>query len=163
MFNLEEFQHLLPAAIAWAEDRQAEVLMHGMKLNEFQLELAREVGVAHPENIRIQELVEIPIPEDKALRAAGKKLGLFNWSPAGRAMGYGVEIRSMATDGILPGQTVSPELYRHEFRHVYQCEQCGSTAKFIVEYLHSVLESGYFDSPFEIDARLYETKSVVHN
>lgn len=158
MISLEEFAHLMPAAIAWAEDRQAEILTHGMRLTELQLELARDVGVAYPEKIRIMEVAEIPVPADAALRAAGEKLGLFNWPPDGRAMGYGVEIRCQPSAGSLSG--LSTRLYRHEFRHVFQCEQFGSTASYLPEYLRSVLEYGYVDCPFEIDARLYETESV---
>lgn len=162
MLDPEQFKLLMPAAITWAEERQAEILTQGMPLTDFQLELARAVGVARPDKIRMIEVAEIPVPADEALRVAGKGLGLFDWSPAGRAIGYGVEIRLPLAEGPSP-RKLSPTLYRHEFRHVFQFEQYGSIALYLPEYLRAVLECGYFDSPFEVDARRYEAETVPGN
>lgn len=152
----ELFNSLLPSAIEWAEKREAEIIQNGQPLSDSQLELARLVGVAEPQSIRILEVQRIPEPDNIELRRAGEELGFFGWSPIGRAIGYGVEIlHNQNLDNHPPDS-----LYRHEFRHVHQFEKAGSVEQFITEYLLAAFEYGYENSPFEKDARAYETGSV---
>ena len=47
-------------------------------------------------------------------------------------------------------------LLSHECRHVFQYEQAGSIASFLPRYLESVIQVGYWDCPFERDARAHE-------
>jgi hypothetical protein len=42
---------------------------------------------------------------------------------------------------------------RHEFRHVYQVERAGSMEAFLKTYLEQIVEFGYDDAPWEVEAR----------
>ncbi|MCZ6480971.1 MAG: hypothetical protein O6929_11290 [candidate division NC10 bacterium] len=138
---------LLPKAIAWAEGRAAEVVRSGRALNEHELELARGVGVAHPERIRIMLVNGLPMPEDPLLQAAALQTGLLGPGMVGLTLGYSVFI-CRGNETVL--------LLSHEFRHVYQYEQAGSIAAFLPGYLQQIAAFGYADAPLEHDARAHE-------
>lgn len=50
---------------------------------------------------------------------------------------------------------VTPEWCRHEDRHKAQYREEG-TFKFIVKYLWYLVRYGYYNNPYEIDARRHE-------
>ncbi|MFQ5962449.1 MAG: hypothetical protein ACE5MG_13750 [Candidatus Methylomirabilales bacterium] len=138
---------LLPKAIAWAEGQAAEVARSGRAVDERELELARGVGVAQPEWIRIALVDGLPMPEDPALQAAALQTGLLGPGMVGLTLGYSVFIcRGYDTVRLLS----------HEFRHVYQYEQAGSIAAFLPGYLQQIVAFGYTDAPLELDARAHE-------
>lgn len=62
--------YILPKAIAWAEQRQAEILRTGVALNDAGLSIARQVGVVQPELIRVVLVEQIPLPSDPQLQQA---------------------------------------------------------------------------------------------
>ncbi|UYZ83272.1 hypothetical protein MTZ49_11790 [Entomomonas sp. E2T0] len=142
-----ELPNLLPKAIKWAEDIEAQIIKHGIALNNAQQADAKAVGVIQPEKIHLLELESFPLPEDPVLQDAATTLGLLGKNTAGLTLGYGILIKK----GLL-----SRRLLSHECRHVYQYEQEGSVAAFLKGYLVSIVEHGYFESPYEIDARKYE-------
>ncbi|MFD1260140.1 hypothetical protein [Entomomonas asaccharolytica] len=142
-----ELPNLLPKAIQWAEDTEEYIIKQGIALNKTQQADAKTVGVIHPEKIYVLELDIFPLPEDPTLQKAATTLGLLGKNTVGLTLGYGILIKK----GLL-----SRSLLSHECRHVYQYEQEGSVAAFIKAYLASIIEYGYFDSPYEIDARKYE-------
>jgi len=73
--------------------------------------------------------------------------GLLGPGMVGLTLGYGVYIcRGHGTVRLLS----------HEFRHVYQYERAGSIAAFLPVYLHQIATVGYYNAPFEIDARAHE-------
>lgn len=131
----------------WAENESAQIIRLGQPLNEAQIAIARKVGVAQPNKIRIMEVDSLPFPEDSELRHLAQTNGLLSPNMAGLTLGYGIYIRQ--------GQS-SNRLLSHEFRHVYQYEQTGSLSAFIPIYLHQLYSVGYADAPFEIDARNFE-------
>jgi hypothetical protein len=137
---------LLPKAIAWAEARSAEILKHGVTLNEQGLATARRVGVAHPEWVRVWVVPSIPEPEDPQLRCAASQTGLLGPNTAGLTLGHGVYIVRQCT----------PRLLAHECRHVHQYEQAGSIATFLPVYLQQIAQVGYERAPYEVDARAWE-------
>jgi hypothetical protein len=51
-------------------------------------------------------------------------------------------------------------LVSHECRHGDQYETQGSIAAFLPVYLLQIATVGYFDAPFEQDARAHELESV---
>jgi hypothetical protein len=61
----------------------------------------------------------------------------------GLTLGYGVFLKQ---------GKVTPGLWRHEFRHVYQVEQAGSLEVFQKTYLEQVVEVGYLAAPYEVEA-----------
>ena len=138
---------LLPKAIAWAEEQASRVAGSGRLLDERQLELARGVGVARPERIRVAVVDALPMPDDPTLRAAALQTGLLGPGMVGLTLGHSVFI-------CRGNETV--RLLSHEFRHVYQYEQAGSIAAFLPGYLQQIVRFGYANAALEHDARAHE-------
>lgn len=138
---------LLPRAITWVEAQSALILETGEPLTVYQQRLAVAVGVAHPEQVRIKVVDELPLPEDAELRDVALQAGLMGPGSIGVTYGYGIYVR----DG-----HVSNRLVSHECRHVYQYEQAGSIKAFLPVYLEQIVTVGYHDAPLEVDARRHE-------
>ncbi len=138
---------LLPKAFAWAEMQSDQLLRAGLPLNDTQIEIAKRVGVAHPELIRVLEVEAFPIPDDADLRQAAQTFGLLSPDMAGLTMGHGIYIRR--------GQATI-RLLSQEFRHVYQYEQAASIAACLLVYLQQIMTVGYQLAPLENDARAHE-------
>lgn len=138
---------LLPAAIAWAEARSAQILQEGRALDATGVRLARAVGVARPELVRVQVVDRIPVPQEPALRRAAMYLGLLGPNVAGLTLGYGIYV--------VVGEECA-RLLSHEYRHVHQYEAAGSIAAFLREYLHQIAKFGYERAPYELDAWEWE-------
>jgi hypothetical protein len=138
---------LLPAAVAWAEARSTEILRDGRLLAPAEVALAREVGVARPERVRVQMVDMIPMPQEPTLRRAAMYTGLLGPHVAGLTLGYGIYM--------VAGEECA-RLLSHECRHVHQYEAAGSIAAFLAQYLQQIAEVGYDRAPFEIDAWEWE-------
>ena len=108
---------------------------------------ARQVGVAHPERIRVLLIPDMPLPDDQELRLVALQTGLLGPNIVGLTLGYGIYIRI--------GHE-SRQLLSHECRHVYQYECAGSIAAFLPKYLAEIAEVGYGPGAFELDARNHE-------
>lgn len=151
MINLKvELPRLLPRAIAWAEAQQAGILTTGFPLSSEQMVIAREVGVARPEKIRIKLVDQLPLPQDHELATAALQTGLLGPNMNGLTLFYGIFICKRASG--------NRTLIAHECRHVYQYEQRGSIATFLQEYLLQIITYGYNDAPLEHDAGLAAAK-----
>ena len=138
---------LLPSAIAWAEAKSAEVYSGGVALTPVGLTLAGAVGVAHPEQIRVSFVDQLPLPEDPELRAAALQSGLLGPEMVGITFGYGI---------YMCNGHVTNRLLSHECRHVYQYEVAGSIASFLPLYLKQIVTLGYAQAPLEVDAMNHE-------
>jgi hypothetical protein len=146
ILSLEQFEVLLPFAAEWAEQQEARILASGVGLSPSQLSDARQVGVVHPERVRLLVATSIPMPEHPALRAAGEATGLISPFTAGLALRYGIYVRS---------DFVSDRyLVAHELVHTAQYERCGSFDTFLRQYLHQCLSIGYPEAPMEQEAIL---------
>ena len=139
-----ELPRLLPRAIAWAEEQQADILASGFPLSSEQLAMAQGVGVACPESIRIKLVDALPLPQDHELAAAALQAGLLGPKMTGLTLFYGIFICHRAYG--------SRKLIAHECRHVYQHEQRGSLSAFLQEYLVQIVTVGYKNAPLEEDA-----------
>lgn len=65
---LRELPKLLPGAIAWAEARSKKAAEVGAPLTPSEQDIARTVGVAKPELVRVELVGErLPLPEDLSL------------------------------------------------------------------------------------------------
>ena len=138
---------LMPRAIAWAEAVAADVAARGTALDASSLSDARTTGVQQSESIRVLMVDHLPLPSDAELRAAAQQTGLLGPEMTGLTLGYSILI--------CHGQ-MSRRLLSHECRHVFQYEQAGSIALFLPLYLDSIVRVGYWDCPFEQDARVHE-------
>jgi hypothetical protein len=136
---------LLPGAIAWAE--HAALGARGRPLTADETSLARAVGVAAPERVRVAEVDALPAPADPVLHAAGVEAGLLAPGMVGLTLGHAIfAVRGHCTRRLLS----------HELRHVHQYEQAGSIAAFLPVYLAQVVECGYREAAYEQDARRHE-------
>lgn len=147
MIDRQQLKAILPTVIAWAEDASASALQTGLPLESPMIELARSVGVAHPDRIRTLVTTQVPYPDDPLLMEAGLALGLTGPSASGMTLGYAVFLQRGAS---------SVRLLSHEFRHVHQYEQAGSLKAFLTGYLGQIVSSGYQNAPMEADARAHE-------
>jgi hypothetical protein len=138
---------LLPRAIQWAEDEERRVLATGASLTGSEVTVARSVGVSHPERVRVELVDAIPTPSDPLLQAAIRETAMFGPNTRGLTLGYAIFIHHDAR---------SRRLLSHELRHVHQYECAGSIAAFLPVYLGQIVELGYENAPFEIDARAHE-------
>lgn len=138
---------LTPKAIAWAQQQESEILGAGTALSKSELALARQVGVQHPERIRIFLVPALPQPTDPLLLKAAQETGLLGPGMVGLTLGHGIYV--------CHGHN-SARLISHECRHVYQYEQAGSIAAYIPKYLEQIASFGYTNAPYEIDARAHE-------
>lgn len=109
--------------------------------------LARQVGVANPEKIRLAFVTHLPLPTDPMLRQAVLATGLLCPNMIGLTLGYGIYICN--------GHN-SARLLSHECRHVHQYERAESIATYLPKYLQQIVEFGYTDAPYEVDARAHE-------
>jgi hypothetical protein len=148
---LNQLAELLPEAIAWAEREAANGAKVGRPLTQAEAGLARRVGVAHPELVRVAVVPALPMPDTAALRAAADQVGMFGPEMAGLTLGHTVFIRR-------GDETV--RLLSHELRHVHQYEQGGSIADFLPGYLLQVVQYGYENAPYERDASAHERNAV---
>lgn len=144
---LHALPRLLPLATAWAEAEARAGWQRGQPLNGAGCTLARKVGVASPERIRVLHVAELPMPRDPLLRDAARAMGLLGPAFTGLTLGHTIFLRE-----------ASPpiSLLAHECRHVAQYESFGSIARFLATHLHDVARVGYWDSPLEQDARAFE-------
>lgn len=138
---------LLPRAIEWVNAQSEYILESGSPLNDSCLGLARAVGVARPENIRVSVVTKLPLPSDPDLRRVALETGLLGPEMIGMTFGYGVYV----CDGHISNRLIS-----HECRHVYQYEVAGSIGAFLPVYLQQIATVGYHDAPLEVDARQHE-------
>ena len=137
----------LPQAIEWVEIRSAEIISKGKPLTAAGIKVARSVGVLDPKRIRVELVESLPLPDDQMLRDVALQTGLIDPDMAGGTFGYGIyACKDQATNRLLA----------HECRHVFQYEVAGSIAAFLRAYLKEIVENGYFECPFEVDARQYE-------
>ena len=138
---------LLPRAVAWAEARSMEILASGTPLTEVGVQLAKDVEVALPELVRLKVVPSLPLPEDAELRQAAVQTGLLGPNIIGLTLGHGIYV----VEG-----NWSDRLISHECRHVHQYEAAGSIAVYLPIYLQQIVEYGYEQAPYEIDARSFE-------
>jgi hypothetical protein len=78
-----DLQIITPRAIEWADQHASRILDMGEPLVEKDLALARRVGVAKPEKIRLLFVMQLPLPTDQLLRDVALENGLLGPSMIG--------------------------------------------------------------------------------
>ena len=154
MITPQQFEVLLPRAAAWAADQERIILQSGVALTDAQLADARQVGVAHPEQVRLLRVVQIPAPIDPALAAAAAMTRLCSPDTRGMTLRYGIFIRNDSW-----GQRL---LVVHELVHTMQYERLGGFEAFLRPYLFECLTPpGYPYGPLEQEAIITSNKLCV--
>lgn len=139
--------YLLDPAIKWAESRASEVRTKGNSLGHTDLRVAMKVGVRRPDLIRTLLVNELPLPDHPLLREAALQTGLLGPTVIGLTLGYSV---------LVVRGNFNRRLLAHECRHVHQYESYRSIAEFLPVYLEQIVSVGYYNAPFEKDARAHE-------
>ncbi len=130
-------------AIKWLLAQEARLLKQGRPLAADEMELARRMGVQHPEKVRVLVLAQFPFPDDPELASQAAALGLGSDQAGGFSMGYAVLVK--------PQFEGRRSLLAHELVHVAQRERLGIDA-FIRRYLLELKTVGYSHSPLEMEA-----------
>jgi hypothetical protein len=142
-----ELQTLLPMAIKWAEEQNNKIQKEGIPLTLEQIEIAVKVGVSNPEDIKILEVPELPLPTEPKLCEAANQIGFLSEAMKGLTIDHSIYI----CEDFNTTQQLSLEL-----RRVYQYEFFGSIPAFLVEYFKQIVMVGYENSLLEQDRKKYE-------
>jgi hypothetical protein len=142
---------LLPQALAWATRESQRILQSGQPLSAQGVAIARAVGVAQPERIRVLEVPAIPSPDDPDLKQVAQEQNLIGPNTGGLTLGYGIFI----VHGHL-----NLRLLSHECRHVHQVEVAGELEAFLPKYLKQIAEFTYDRAPYELDAQQHELNAL---
>lgn len=142
---------LVPKAITWAKSQSEYIRQTGFSLTQQGIALAKQVGVAKPELVRVKYVTQLPLPDDPLLQQVALATGLLGPGMVGLTLGHGIFI----VDGYGDVRLMS-----HELRHVQQYEIHGGIDGFMPLYLAQVASAGYRDAPLEQDARAHEIQGV---
>ncbi len=125
---------------------EAEVLAAGRPLSDAERDIARSLGVAAPEKVRVEVRQHFPMPEDPLLINVARELGLIFGTDeeAGRTQGYAILVK--------PGFAESRRVISHELVHVAQYERLGGVTPYARQYLIEMLALGYGRAPLEQEA-----------
>jgi hypothetical protein len=135
---------LLPLAVAWAEEQERRILTKGVALTAAQRADARAMGVAHPERVRLLEVVAISRPAHPVLRAAAESAHIINPFTRGLTLRYGIYLRA--------DESSDRQLIAHELVHTGQYERMGGFLPFLRLYIYECLTVGYEASQMEQEA-----------
>lgn len=150
---------LWPCAVWWVRGRESMILHAGEPLDAEQLSLARAVGVAAPEHVRVISVACIPMPLPMVVRRMAQRLGWLSPHIAGMTLGHGIVLRDDCRD--------DRRLLAHELMHVAQYERYarvgryGRHAGFLRRYLRECVWPGYPRGPLEVEARCAEAVAVL--
>lgn len=103
--------------------------------------MASELGVIHPERVRILHANPIPAPVPQSWIKLARRVGFPVFAPTGMTLGHGIFASYESMD-----------LIRHELHHVAQFERLGGIAPFLRRYLFECLSEGYASAPLELEA-----------
>ncbi len=140
----EQFALLLPLACTWAEEQERLILQNDVALSATELADAKRIGLSRPEQVRVQAVETIPMPQNPALKMAAQATGLLSPLTAGLTLRYGIFIRVDCW-----GQR---RILVHELAHVTQYERLGGFEPFLRQYLQECLTFGYPGAPLELEA-----------
>ena len=137
----------LPVACVWAARHESTILRRGLALSVAQADKARQIGVVHPDKVRLLAVDVIP-PTYRLLRTVGAKLGFVSSQTIGMTLRYGIFIQA--------DHWGDPRLLVHELAHVAQYERFGGFRRFLFQYLQECINPGYPLGDLELEAKRAE-------
>lgn len=136
---------LLPEAVAWYRQIEQDYHDQGRPLNKIEQQIARQLGVKNPTQVRIVVLDEFPFPDkDSVLYKVGLKYGLVSSNIAGRTHGNTILLK--------PDYQDNARIIRHELVHTAQVDRMGHY-NFLQQYFIEMATVGYDAAPLEQEAR----------
>ena len=137
---------LLPQYIDWAYETDQKGLKIGTALDKKELLLAAEIGIVHPEKVRIVYVDEVPFPyENFALKFFGEAVGIVGEGIINNAQAFGYSIYARK------GFELNRPKLAHELVHVLQIER-ASLDKVVTQHFSDMAEYGYDKAPLEVEA-----------
>lgn len=131
----------------WARSLEAEGQKRGTPLTGQQIELAKEIGIKRPENVRLIFVESVPFPtDDEAMRKIGEALGFIGPGVTNNAQAFGYTI------WVRNGYTLDCAKLAHELVHVMQIERSGDFAEFVKQYMVQLRAHGHWSMPLEVEA-----------
>ena len=147
---LNELPALFRHVVDWISSLEKQAQESGRALTPIEFNLAQNVGVAHPEEVRILSVRRIPLPSHPRVKQLARRVGLLNADTGGLTAGYGVIVRRDCANNL--------RLLAHEFVHAAQYERLGREG-FLQEYIQQIATHGYLNVPFELEAEAKATKA----
>ncbi|PAY00175.1 hypothetical protein CKO50_16670 [Pseudoalteromonas sp. HM-SA03] len=141
-----DMQTLLGEYISWAQQTESQGRKVGIPLDARGITLAKEIGIKHPEKVRIIYLDTVPFPiENKALKAMGESLGFIGEGIVNNAQvfGYSIYVRH--------GFKLNRPKLAHELVHVLQIER-ANFADVLRQHISDMQKYGYENAPLEAEA-----------
>lgn len=133
--------------VKWAEGVEARGQAAGTPLDPDQARLAAEVGIKHPEKVRIVFVDEVPFPtENPEIKLAGEKFGFIGPDIVNNAQAFGYTI------WVRKGFTLDRPRLAHELVHVMQIERSTNFASYAGQYISDLARYGHEKSPLELEA-----------
>src|SRR5215470_11664110 len=147
---LNELPALFAHVVDWISYLEKQAQESGRALTPIEFNLAQNVGVAHPEEVRILSVRRIPLPSHPRVKQLARRVGLLNAETRGLTAVYGVIVRRDCANNL--------RLLVHEFVHVAQYERLGREG-FLQEYIQQIAAHGYLNAPFELEAEAKSAKA----
>ena len=135
---------MLPFAIWWVRHNEKIALRLGRKLSDEETLWAQQIGIAHPDKVRILNVTKIPTPVPNFIERLIQRKGYPAGNAAGMCMRYGIYAQEIYAH--------RKSLIAHELVHTHQFERLGGIWHFLRIYLSETMILGYHNSPLEKEA-----------
>lgn len=133
--------------VEWAKTVEADGEERGAPLSPEQLELAVQIGIKHPEKVRLVFVDAVPFPiHDAQMREAGARMGFTGPGVINNAQAFGYTIW-VRKDFVLDWPRLA-----HELVHVEQIERSASFESYARNYMLELLSHGHEQMPLELEA-----------
>jgi hypothetical protein len=90
LLPMNELRELFPHVVSWITGLDKQANESGRTLNPLEYDLAREVGVNRPEDVRILSVPQIPKPDHPRVRDLAEKVGLLTPDTGGLTAVHGL-------------------------------------------------------------------------
>jgi hypothetical protein len=150
----DQLADILPLAVQWVVEHERTILHTGVPLTPAQLADARQVGVQHPDRVRLLSVPAIPRPEEPRLHAAAQAARFLTPSTIGLTLRYGIFLCA--------DYWGDRALLAHELVHSAQYERLGGIEPFLRRYFGEVLAVGYARAPLEQEAVRVARRLIKH-
>ncbi|OWV34188.1 hypothetical protein B5C34_12465 [Pacificimonas flava] len=143
----DQYARFFDKYVEWARTIEAEGQERGTRLTPGQVELGRQIGIEHPERVRLVFVDAVPFPaHDEEMRRIGESLGFIGPGVTNnaQAFGYTVWVRN--------GFALDRPSLAHELVHVAQIERSESFGAYVRQYMMELIEHGHLDMPLEVEA-----------
>lgn len=139
------FEEILGLVCEWVAETERRILELGTPLAPQQMADASQIGVKHPEKVRVLSVSSFEWPQNEKLSQVFLRVGFYPVNMAATHHHYGILIRHDLRE--------NREILAHELTHVKQHETLGGLQPYYREYIRQFRTYGYELMPLEVEAR----------